>query len=715
MPKPWMSVDLPIEKRVAALLAEMTLAEKIGQMNQIFNINDSHIAAIRAGGVGSSLFSSGAWAGNVRDSGIRVRTINQMQKIAVEQSRLGIPILYARDVIHGYRTMFPIPLGQAASWDPDLVRQGAAIAAHEASAIGIRWTFAPMMDIARDPRWGRVAEGYGEDPYLASRMAEAAVQGFQGDDLSDRRRVAACAKHYVAYGLAEGGRDYNILSLGPRLLRDVYLPPFRAAVKAGVATVMTSFNEIDGIPTTINRELVTGILKKEWGFDGFVVTDWDEIGELLNHGVASDREQASQLAVNAGTDMEMVGGCYVETLEGLVNKGAVSQAIIDEAVGRILTVKFRLGLFECPFVEEAETRDAPLPKNHRSAAREAAARSAVLLKNNGVLPLRPEAQDRILLTGQFLTARAELFGTWTLDARADDVTTIEEALQERLHASQVRIKHFPDEAVLHARYADVAIACVGEHPLRSGEANSVTSLGLPAGQLELLKAIHAIGTPLVVVILAGRPLCIPWIAEHADAVVYMFHPGVEGGNAIADILTGVRNPAGRLPMSFPRSVGQTPVYYNSKPTVKPQDFAQRSCARYADSPDTPLFPFGFGLSYTSFEYTNLWLEADTVDLNGTIKATVDIANTGSRDGDEVVQAYVRDLVGSATRPFKELKAFRRIHCKAGETRSVAFNIPVSELAFTTADMRFAVEPGQFYLWIGPNAREGLRAEFRVVV
>jgi beta-glucosidase len=709
-----MDAGAPIESRIDSLLAVMSRGEKIGQMHQIYNISEAHADELRAGGIGSSLFASGAWAGNYADSGVRVEAINAVQHIAVEQSRLGVPLLFARDVIHGYRTMFPIPLGQAASWDPAVVREGARIAATEASADGLRWTFAPMMDIARDPRWGRVAEGYGEDPFLASRMAEAAVEGFQGEDLSAPDAVAACAKHFLAYGLAEGGRDYNIFSAGPRLLRDIYLPPFYAAVRAGVAAIMTSFTEIDGIPTTIDAALVTGVLREEWGFDGVVVTDWDEINELLNHGVAAERAEAARLTLAAGTDMEMVGGCYRDTLDALVERGEVAESLLDRAVRRILRLKFRLGLFERPYRDESVDRAGPLPAARRDAARRAAVRSAILLVNDGVLPIEPGTAKRILLTGQMLAARAELLGTWTLDARPDDTHTIEEAMRRRYGEQALDVRHFPDEAVRQARFADVVIAFVGEHPLRGGEANSTTTLDLPPGQLEQLKALHAIGTPLVVVILAGRPLAIPWAARHAAAVLYLFHPGIEGGRAIAELLAGDASPGGRCPMSFPRSVGQVPIYYNVKNTVKPQDPRRRADARYADSPDTPLFPFGYGLGYTRFVYDNLRLAESTLRPADTLEVSVEVHNVGERDGEETVQAYVRDLVGSATRPLKELKAFARVAVPAHERRTVLLRIPVAELAFTGANLRRAVEPGEFHLWVGPNAAEGQRASFRVI-
>jgi beta-glucosidase len=708
-----MGSGLEVEKRVELLLAEMTLEEKVGQMNQVRNVSDKDRDAICGGWVGSSLFASGAFAGNVRDAGTYAPNLNGVQKMAVEQSRLGIPILFARDVIHGHRTVFPIPLGQAASWSPDLIEKAAEVAAREATADGLRWTFTPMLDIARDPRWGRIAEGFGEDPFLCSRLAEAAVRGYQGDHLSDPGRMAACAKHYVAYGGAEGGRDYNTVNLGERCLRDVYLPSFHAAVKAGLATVMASFNEIDGVPSTANRRLLTEVLRGEWGFDGFVVTDWNAVRELMAHGVAADEAEAVRKAVRAGADMDMVSGLYVKHLATLVRQGEVDEATVNESVRRILRIKFRLGLFERPYVDPVPADSVMLRPESRRIARDLAARSLVLLKNDGILPLSPSVST-LLLTGPLATARGELFGTWTLDGLPEDVTPVSEAIAARMvHPEGLRVKSFVDEAVLHSRYADVAVVCVGEHPARSGEANSASSIDLPPGQLEFCQALHRYGVPIVAVVFAGRPLAIEWLSEHAAAVVYAWHPGIEGGSAIADVLFGVRSPEGRLPVTLPRSTGQVPVYYNYKPTGRPLPVGVRRHARYCDGSDDPLHGFGFGLTYTRFEYSNLVVHTGDVRADGRLSVSVELANVGPVAGVETVQLYVRDLAASVTRPVRELKAFAKVALEPGARTSVKLAVAVADLAFTREDGSWGVEPGEHEIWVGGSSQGGLQATFRI--
>lgn len=713
MEKPWLDRNLPVEERVAALLAAMTLEEKIGQLQQVANLDDEQSEAVRAGRIGSSLFSSGAWGGNVKDEGVHRETMRRMQALAVNESRLGIPILYARDVIHGYRTIFPIPLGQAASWSPELVEQAAAVAAREAAAEGLHWTFTPMLDVTREPRWGRIAEGCGEDPYLCAELAKAAVHGYQGDDLAAPDRIAACAKHYVAYGAAEGGRDYNTVDIGPRSLRDTYLPPFRAAVAAGVATVMSSFNDIDSVPVTANREVLTDILRGEFGFEGFVVSDWNAVGELIQHGVAADDGDAAAQALCAGVDMDMVSGCYDRALQARVEAGAVALETLDEAVRRVLRIKVRLGLFE-QALSAFEGEPAPLlTAGDRALARRVARESMVLLKNDGVLPLGPETK-RVLLTGPFAEADHQLFGTWTLDGRAEDVTPLAAALGAALPKGvELRVKPWSDEAVYHGRTVDVAVVAVGEHPCRSGEANSTVTLDLPAGQQQLLEALHACGTPIVAVVYAGRPLSIPWLAEHARAILYAWHPGVEGGTATADLLTGAAAPVGRLPVSLPRSVGQVPVYYNHRPTGRPVPERTRVHSRYADSPDIPLYPFGHGLGYTRFDYVDLSLSVTEVAATGTLTVAATVRNAGERAGTETAQLYVRDPVASVSRPVKELKGFQRVTLQPGESKRVVFTLHVADLAFTGLDMTRRVEPGAFDLWVGPDSTQGLHATFSV--
>ncbi len=754
MNRPWLDPQLPEPERIQLLLGTMTLREKVGQMHQIANVTStSQDEELRAGGIGSSLFASGAWAGNQQDAGVRVEGLNAVQRIAVEESPLGIPLIFARDVIHGFRTVFPIPLGQAAAWDPESVGRAAEIAALEAAAAGLHWTFTPMLDIARDPRWGRIAEGSGEDPHLGSILATAAVRGYQGDDLRDEGRIAACAKHYIGYGAAEGGRDYNSTQIGPRTLRDVYLPPFAAAVRAGVATVMASFNEIDGIPVTGSHELIRDLLKGELGFDGFVVSDWGAVGELIAHGFAADAAEAVRKSVEAGIDMDMVSGLYDRHLAAEVEAGRVDAALVDDAVRRILRIKFRLGLFERPYTDPGGggrigaiparrgpgigtmpfpgrdrvsrptnvqqtppagmTQPISIPESHRARARRLATRSLVLLKNtDSVLPLR--TPKRILLTGAFARARTELFGTWTLDGQESDVTTIEEALRAALPAEvKLETKLFPDEAVVYGRYADAIIACIGEHPIRSGEANSTGTIDLPPGQLEALKGLRAYGVPLIVVVFAGRPLALPWLADHADAILYAWHPGVEGAGAVVDVLLGNESPSGRLPVSFPRRTGQIPIYYNHRPTGRPVEGGLRGGNRYCDGPDTPLYPFGFGLGYTTFEYSDLRLSSASMRTDGEIEIRATLRNSGAVAGEEVAQLYVRDLAASVSRPVKELKGFARIALAPGESGEVTFRLLATDLAFSRLDGSVGVEPGGFRCWIGPDATRGIEGGFDV--
>src|SRR3954454_19893561 len=520
MDKPWLDAARTPAERAELLLAQMTLAEKVGQLHQPANIDAVTDAdALRAGRIGTSLSASGATAGNVRDEGVAVRAVNAVQRIAVEESRLGIPLLMARDVIHGHRTVFPIPLGQAATWDTELVRHGARVAAVEASAAGIGWTFTPMMDITGDHRWGRVAESLGEDPVLAGRLAAATVRGLQTDDLSAPDAIAACAKHYVGYGLAEGGRDYNSVTAGENSLRNLQLRPFHECVRAGVATVMSSFNDIDGVPVHANKRYLREILKDEWGFDGAVVSDWDGVGEIVQHRVAADAADATRQAIEAGVDMDMVSGSYLGHLERLVSDGVVPMDLVDDAVRRVLTLKFRCGVFEHPFTDETLESRVAGSAEHRALARSAAAASLVLLKNDGILPLEPRSADRILFTGPLLDATDALFGTWTLDGRAEEVVSIADGLRGFTGPGARSVAWTHSDQVLHAaREVDTVVAFVGEHPVRSGEANSITTLDLPVGQLETLRAIKAVGARLVVVVLGGRALALEWVAEKADAI-----------------------------------------------------------------------------------------------------------------------------------------------------------------------------------------------------
>ncbi len=650
-------------------------------------------------------------------------TSNEYQRIAVTESRLGIPLLLARDVIHGHRTVFPIPLAQAAAWDPGLVEQAACIAAKEASAEGLKWFFTPMLDVARDPRWGRVAEGYGEDPYLGSQNAAAAVRGYQGNDLAHPEKVAACAKHYAGYGLAEGGRDYDRVEVSLRSMRDVYLPAFHAAVKEGVATVMSAFHDFNGMPVVANRLLLTDILKKEWGFQGFVVSDWNAVMELIEHGVAEDGADAAAKSINAGLDMDMVSLAFINHLTGLVRDGRVPQPVLDEAVRRILRIKFMTGLFENPYVDPQRAQQVRLLPEHRAAARRFAQESTVLLKNrHNLLPLGEQVRS-VAVFGPLAHAQAELFGAWTLDGQAADVTPIAQAIYEAAPAgvNVLRLSTLADQAIYRARAVDVAVIVVGEHPARSGEASSISTLDLPAGQRELIAAAHDSGLRIVLVVVAGRPLSITREVEMADAVLYAWHPGVEGGRAIADLLFGsgpradgsfgAVSPSGKLPISIPRTVGQVPIYYSRKNSGRPPRPDWDSTG-YIDLPISPLFPFGYGLSYTTFRYSNLQ-GPERMDQDQPGGFSAEVTNTGARAGTEIVQLYVRDLVGQVTRPVKELKGFQRVDLQAGETRRVQFNLCAEDLAFAGLQDIPVIEPGRYHFWIGPSSAEGLQGTFEL--
>lgn len=710
-------IDPAVESRVNAILAEMTLEEKIGQTNQLMRLTENDKEDIRQGRVGSSIFANSAWAGKDTPASAQSKMAieyNEYQKVAVEESRLGIPLLMARDVIHGHRTVFPIPLGQAAAWDPALVEEAAATAAREASTEGIKWFFTPMLDIARDPRWGRIAEGYGEDPYLCSLNAAASVRGYQGDNMALPDKVIACAKHYAGYGLAEGGRDYDRAEVSWREMRDVYLPPFHAAVKAGVATIMSGFHDLNGVPVAANRHMLTEILRDEWGFQGFVVSDWNAVMELIQHGVAETGADAAAQAILAGVDMDMVSQAYIQNMAGLVQSGRVPLPVLDEAVRRILRIKVLSGLFENPYVDPERTKTAMLTPQHRATARRLAQESIVLLKNkNGLLPFGEAVRD-IAVFGPLAYAQFELFGSWTLDGQAEDVTPIAEAIREAApEGTKVRLlTTAPDQAIYRARGADVAVIVVGEHPARSGEASSISTLDLPAGQRELIAAAHSSGLRVVLVVIAGRPLSITREVEMADAVLYAWQPGVEGGHAVADLLFGQAVPSGKLPVTFPRSVGQVPIYYSHKNSGRPAQPMSDSTG-YIDAPFTPLFPFGYGLSYTTFQYANLNVKTPRFSLEGQGQFEAEVTNTGSTAGTEVVQLYVRDLVGSVTRPVKELKGFQRVTLQPGETQRVSFTLTADDLCFTGINDRPVIEPGRYHVWIGPSSAEGLQGEFEL--
>jgi len=706
----------PIDRRVEDLLGRMTLEEKIGQMCQYSWVSGAvgdYEQMIREGRIGSLLNVTG------------VEEVNRIQRIAVEESRLGIPILFGLDVLHGYKTIFPIPLGLASTWDPDLVRRVSSIAAAEASAEGIRWTFAPMVDIARDPRWGRIAEGAGEDPYLGSVMARAYVEGYQGGSLSDPRSIAACPKHYVAYGGAEGGRDYNTVDISERTLREVYLPPFKSAVKAGAKTIMSAFNDLNGIPASANPYTLRTILRGEWGFDGFVVSDWNAIGELINHGVAGDIYEAAEKAFKAGVDMDMQGNVYQRALLKLVKDGRISEEEVDEAVRRILRVKFILGLFERPYADPEAAKRIVKCREHIEAALEAARKSIVLLKNDGdLLPLSKDI-DSLAVIGPLADDREAPLGSWSCLGDPRDVVTVLEGIRSRV-SPKTRVLYARgcdidgesregfEEAVRAAKESSVAVMVLGESRDMSGEAASRAYLDLPGVQEELLKAVYATGTPIVMVLMNGRPLSISWAADHIPAIIEAWFPGIQAGNAIADVIFGDYNPGGRLPVTFPYTVGQVPIYYNHKSTGRPPSPTVKWTSKYIDAPYTPLFPFGHGLSYTRFEYSDLEIYPCEVGAEDIVTIRFRVRNIGGREGDEVVQLYIRDLTASVTRPVKELKGFKRITIKPQGEETVVFNLTLEDLSFLNHEMKRIVEPGDFMVMIGSSSEDiRLTGTFRV--
>lgn len=702
-------MPIDTENHVNQLLGQMTLEEKIGQLNQYFAYGKLDPELIRQGKAGSVINASGALSGQGYSGSGNAEISNHIQGLALE-SRLKIPLIFGRDVIHGYRAVFPIPLAQAASFDTGLAEQAASVAALEASADGIHWTFAPMLDIARDPRWGRVSEGSGEDPCLGEQMAAAVIKGFQGE-LSAPDKLVACAKHYVGYGAAEGGRDYDAGEISEPTLRDVYLPPFRAAVEAGVGTFMSAFLDLNGIPATANRRLLNDVLRGEWGFDGFVVSDWESVAELIQHGVAEDEAEASILALRAGVEMDMVSGVYLKTLAASLQAGKISLEEIDEAARRILRIKHRAGLFDRPFTDTNRAASDILKPESRALARKFARDCMVLLKNEGdLLPLN--GFRKILVAGNYAHAREELYGTWTPDGNPADVTPLDEALRQVAPKDvQLRFAASFDLALNEALNSDAVVLVLGEHPRRSGENANVSDLGLPPGQAEFAQAMAALGKPLVLVVFAGRPLAIPRQVAQADAVLYAWHPGIEGGAALGEILFGLESPSARLPISFPRATGQVPIYYNQKNSGRPVSPDGGFKSRYVDLPNTPLFPFGYGLTYTTFAYANLKV-SDSL-LRGSLEISAEVTNTGKRAGSELVQLYLRDLVGSLTRPIREMKGYQRVTLQPGETRRVTFTLREEQLAFTRADGTRGVEPGAFHVWLAPNSASGLRGEFRL--
>src|SRR5256886_242889 len=698
-----------IEKEINALLARMTLEEKLGQLQQLDgeangNFRPEHRDLARKGLLGSTL--------NVRGA----QKTNELQRIAVEESRLKIPLLYGFDVIHGYRTILPVPLAEASSWDPAVAERSASIAAAEARSAGVHWTFAPMVDIARDARWGRIVEGSGEDPYLGGSFARARVRGFQGRDYGAPDKVLACAKHWVAYGAAEAGRDYNTTDMSERTLREIYLPPFKAAVDSGVGTLMSAFNDLNGVPASANPFTLTQVLRGGWKFDGFVVSDYPAVQELIHHGLAANEKEAARLALNAGVDMEMVSRNFNQHGPDLLRNGQLSPATIDEAVRRILRIKFRLGLFEHPYVDETRERSVILSPANVAAARELATRSMVLLKNErDTLPLSRGTKS-IALIGPLADDQQDLLGPWSGDGHATDVVTLLTGIKAKVSPA-TKINYAKgcdinsdstegfDEAVRVARESNVVIVAVGESAGMSGEASSRSLLDLPGRQLDLVKALHATGKPVVVVLMNGRPLTINWIAENTPAILETWFAGTQAGNAIADVLFGDVNPGGKLPVTFPRSVGQEPLYYNHMNTGRPPNANEKYNSKYLDLSWTPLYPFGYGLSYTQFRLSNLHLSATRIRPEGQLTVSVEIENTGKRLGDEVVQLYIGDIAASVTRPVKELKGFERITLRPGERRSIKFTLTREHLGFYNREMRFIVEPGEFKVMVGTSSAD----------
>ena len=733
-----------IDQKVDSVLKLMTLDEKIGQMNQ-YNGDWEATGPITKDGDKQNQVRKGMLGSMLNVTG--VEHTRQLQEIAME-SRLKIPLLFGQDIIHGYRTIFPIPLAEASSWDTSVIKLSARIAATEAAAAGVHWTFAPMVDIARDPRWGRVMEGAGEDPFLGSVIAAARVRGFQGKGLGNTDAVMACAKHFAAYGAAIGGRDYNSVDMSDRTLWEIYLPPFKAAADAGAATFMNSFNDLNGIPATGNKYLQRDILKGKWNFKGFVVSDWGSIGEMINHGYAKDNYEAALEAATAGSDMDMESRSYINNLSKLVKDGKVKMALIDDAVRRILRKKFEMGLFDDPFKFCNKEREQQQWNNSENlkAEKMVAEKSIVLLKNdNHLLPLskqtlptglrRPEPlatarrqAKTIALIGPFIKAVRDNLGFWSYQWPDDStrIVTQWKGVQNKLgsnakllYAKGCEINDSSQagfaEAVEMAKQADVVIMSVGEASDWSGEAKSRSNIHLPGMQEELVKAVYATGKPVVVLINAGRPLIFNWVADHVPAILYTWWLGTEAGDAIADVLFGDYNPSAKLPISFPRTEGQIPIYYNyfktGRPATSDSDRFYRSA--YIDLSIYPKFPFGYGLSYTSFNYSDITLSGASMKANQSIKAAVTVTNAGSYDGEETVQLYIQDIVGSVVRPVKELKGFQKIFLKKGESKQVSFTIDVNRLKFYNSGLKYIYEPGDFKVYIGGNSQDVKEATFKV--
>ncbi len=727
------------ERRIDDLLKRMTIEEKAGQLAQYDGDSPQNLDLVRHGRSGSLFNVFGA-----------DRT-NAAQRIAIEKSPMKIPLLFGLDVIHGYRTIFPVPIGSASSFDLDLIQQSERVAAKEATADGVKWVFAPMVDIARDPRWGRIVEGAGEDPYLGSMVAVARVRGFRGSNIADPQSVIACAKHFAAYGAVEGGRDYNTVDISEQLLREVYLPPFHAAVEAGTGTIMAGFEDLNGVPATANHHTLTDILRNEWGFNGFVVSDYTSVHELIAHGIAADSSEAAQKAILAGVDMDMAGGDFGTQLPALVKSGAVPMSVLDQAVRRVLRIKFQAGLFANPYTDPRRAHDVILSPANLQVERKMAQESIVLLRNqNNLLPLDPNAKT-IAVIGQLADSKADQLGPWAGNGKASDAVSPLEGIKARLPNADIlyakgadipsmeKVYKNPglhgfvpapttatgaagagneaapasiDDAIAAANKADVVIMFLGELAQMTGEASSRASLDLPGKQLQLLESVVATGKPVVLVLESGRPLNITWASDHVPAIMQAWFPGVQAGNAIADLLFGDASPSARLPISWPRSVGQIPIYYNHKNTGRPSSDT-RWHTGYLDESGEPLFTFGYGLTYTTFKYTNLRVENPTISPSDTLRVSAEIENTGKRAGTEVVQFYVHDRVAPTSRPVRELKGFQRITLAPGEHKTVEFSVEADNLGSYDPNMKWLVPLGAYDVWIAPNAAEGITGTFEV--
>ncbi|MBO8459338.1 MAG: glycoside hydrolase family 3 C-terminal domain-containing protein [Bacteroidetes bacterium] len=712
----------PVEQKIDELLSQMTLQEKIGQMNQLngMGMSDDLKAQIREGRVGSLL------------NEVNVDVVNEMQRVAVEESRLGIPLIFARDVIHGFKTIFPIPLGQAATWNPEIVEAGARVAAKEATASGIRWTFSPMIDVSRDARWGRIAESYGEDTYINAVMGVATIKGYQTDNLADSTAMAACAKHFCGYGASESGKDYNTTWIPEVQLRDVYLPSFKAAVDAGCATFMCSFNDINGVPSTGSKFLNKRILREEWQYDGLLVTDWGSMQQMIPHGYCSDMKDAAEKAANAAVDMDMMSYGYIDHLEDLVKEGKVSEKTIDEAVRNILRLKFRLGLFENPYTAKVE--NPYYRPEYLETAKQAAIESTILLKNdNNVLPLSNVTS--VAVVGPLSNVGVDQIGTWCFDGEPEKSVTPMQAFQQLenvkviaepgLQYSRDKSQAGINKAVAAAKKADVVLCFVGEEAILSGEAKCRADISLPGAQSQLIKELKATGKPLVLVVMAGRPLTMGAEINMADAVLWQFHAGTMAGPALADLIMGKAVPSGKLPVTMPKMVGQVPMYYSHKNTGRPASnitliddipvaagqFSIGSTSYHLDAGDKPLYPFGYGLSYTSFEYGQPVLSDSVMKQDGQITVTCQVKNIGKYDAYETAQLYTRDLVASLCQPVRQLKGFQKVWIKAGETATVTFTVKPADLAFCHEDMATYAEPGEFHLWVSADSQQGIPVKF----